>query len=204
EFLDFDEAEAVLESTPPEWRLLVWTALRTGLRRAELFELRWRDLQLDPSRRPHVRVRRALEYRADGSIAVKSTKSNQPRTVPLTGRLAAALLHERDRAQPRDRELVFPGEGGGYLVYKQVHRMLRQTAERAGVQKPARLHVLRHTFASHCYMRGVPPQVVQKWLGHSSVVMTERYAHLRPDAGDGLIDVLEETLAHASPKSVHL
>ena len=102
-----------------------------------------------------------------------------------------ALVEQRDRVAPGDGELVFPGADGGYLVYKQVHRALRQTAARAGVDKPVRLHVLRHTFASHCYMRGVPPQIVQKWLGHSSVVTTERYAHLRPDAGDELIDALD-------------
>ena len=51
--------------------------------------------------------------------------------------------------------------------------------------------MLRHTFASHCYMRRVPPQIVQKWLGHSSVTTTERYAHLRPDTDDELIVVLE-------------
>lgn len=57
-------------------------------------------------------------------------------------------------------------------------------------------HLLRYTFASHCYMQRVPPQVVQKWLGHASVTTTERYAHLRPDTDDELIDVLERGCAN--------
>ncbi len=55
-----------------------------------------------------------------------------------------------------------------------------------------RPHILRHTFASRAYQRGVPPQRVQKWLGHASITTTERYAHLAEEAGDALIDALDE------------
>lgn len=50
--------------------------------------------------------------------------------------------------------------------------------------------MLWHTFASHAMMRGVPVQVIQKWLGHANVSTTERYAHMRPDSGDHLIELL--------------
>lgn len=48
-------------------------------------------------------------------------------------------------------------------------------------------HVLRHTFASHAAMRGVPMRQIQEWLGHSSITVTMRYAHLAEGLGDELI-----------------
>ena len=58
-FLDFHEADAFLAAAPAEWHLLLRTALRTGLRRGEILELRWRDLHL-AAQSPHVRVSRAM------------------------------------------------------------------------------------------------------------------------------------------------
>ena len=48
-------------------------------------------------------------------------------------------------------------------------------------------HMLRHTFASHAAMRGVPLRQIQEWLGHGSIVVTQRYAHLAQGIGDDLI-----------------
>ena len=68
--------------------------------------------------------------------------------------------------------------------------MVTEAGKAAGVDKHVHPHLLRHTFASHCYMQGIPPQVVQAWLGHAHITTTERYAHLAPNAGEDLIDLL--------------
>ena len=54
-------------------------------------------------------------------------------------------------------------------------------SRRAGLRRVG-WHVLRHTFFSHLAMRGVPLIVIQKLMGHSTIQMTMRYAHLAPDA----------------------
>ena len=56
---------------------------------------------------------------------------------------------------------------------------LKRACEKAGIVDCG-WHTLRHTFASHLVMRGVPLRVVQEWLGHASIKMTEVYAHLSP------------------------
>ncbi len=186
EFLDFAEADALIAAADPEWRLLVWTAIRTGLRRGELIELRWKDLRLDPEH-PGIRVVRSLRKERDGSLTIKEPKGRRARTVPLTPLLADALRGAR--GDPN--ELVFPAEGGGHRHFDELYRAVKHAARAADLSKHVHPHMLRHTFASHCYMRRVPPQIVQKWLGHSSVTTTERYAHLRPDTDDELIVALE-------------
>jgi len=61
-------------------------------------------------------------------------------------------------------------------------------------------HVLRHTFASHAIMRGVPIRQFQEWLGHGSIVETMRYAHLTEGHGDELIKLLAPVTAQPTPE----
>ncbi|MEZ4453002.1 MAG: site-specific integrase [Nannocystaceae bacterium] len=197
-FLDFEEAEAFMAAAPEGWRLLLRTAIRTGLRRGELLELRWGDLDLEAVT-PFVRVSRAIRQERGGAWTIKEPKGRRARSVPLTGSLAAELRARRIEVRGDPDKLVFPAEGTeeehpeGDLHWRfdQFYAAVRQTARDAGLRKHVHPHLLRHTFASHCYMQRVPPQVVQKWLGHASVTTTERYAHLRPNTDDELIDLLE-------------
>lgn len=52
-------------------------------------------------------------------------------------------------------------------------------------------HVLRHTFASQLVMKGVPLRVVQEWMGHTTITMTERYAHLAPGFSSEAVSLLD-------------
>jgi len=189
-FLDFGEAEAMINAAPTAWRVLVLAAIRTGLRQGELQELRWRDINLSGPR-TYVRVARSLRRLPGGEHEVKATKGARPRSVPLSTDLADAL--RRHRGEAGDDDLVFSGENGGYHRPDHFRRVLVRTAKGLGLRKHVHPHMLRHTFASHAMMRGVPVQVIQKWLGHANITTIERYAHLRPDTGDDLIELLVST-----------
>lgn len=171
-------------------RLMYAVAIYTGLRKGELWGLRWRDVQLEHVS-PHVMVRRSRSG---------PTKTGKHRAVPLLPAARAALtrLRELDRVASAEA-LVFPFEGemraranhaGWRSRWKVTDRGLRvwQEGHReiAGIDRPVRFHDLRHTCASHLRMgswteRPMDLGDIQAWLGHSSQAMSLRYAHLAPD-----------------------
>lgn len=102
-------------------------------------------------------------------ITYVGTKNGRNRTVPI-----AQDLYDRLRAH---------GPRVGRLFPHDCYQSFTNALERAGIQLPRgqRTHVLRHTFASHFMMNGGNLLTLQKILGHQSIQMTMRYAHLSPD-----------------------
>lgn len=112
---------------------------------------------------------RASQVR-DGQIQFAGTKSGKNRSVPIQD----DLMKELDANAQRS----ISGK-----LFKYGYSTFRDTVTKVGLQLPKGqlTHVLRHTFASHFMMNGGNILVLQKLLGHSSLAMTMRYAHLAPD-----------------------
>jgi integrase len=138
--------------------------LNTGLRRGECFHLQWTDID------EHARI---LTVRASG------TKSGKARRIPLNDTVLDML--EAWRPMAGGSELVFPSPRGGGVIHDFKNSWARLMAD-AGIEA-FRVHDLRHTFASRLVQRGHPLYTVSQLLGHSSISMTERYAHLAPENG---------------------
>jgi integrase len=136
---------------------LVVLALATGARLGELLSLRWTDVDL-----------------TRGVARLARTKNGEPRTLPLTGR-ALAILTALAGPRPSDASFVFPSEHG------QTPATLRKPWERAlaaaGIEN-FRFHDLRHTAASYLAMTGATPTDIAAVLGHKTLAMVKRYAHL--------------------------
>lgn len=132
------------------WRLMV----NTGLRRTEALQLRWVHIE------PH--AVRIVSY--EGA----RTKAGKWREVPMNDGTRAALTTLASTS-----EFVLPRMTGPSMSRAFV-RTLRHA------KLPGSLHWLRHTFISHLVMRGVPLRTVQVLAGHSTIAVTERYAHLAP------------------------
>jgi len=183
DFLSFDEANAVIDAADDDWHAMITVAFRAGLRHGELLALRWDDIDLGAGR---LVVRRAV---ARGIIG--TPKNGKSREVPLSEQAASAL-----RDHQRRSDLVFAGPEGEMLTKGACKWPLWRASMRAGLRRIG-WHVARHTFASHLVMRGVPLKTVQELLGHSSIEMTMRYAHLSPDARRDAVRVLDikETVA---------
>lgn len=153
-------------------RLLVWFALATGARAGEQMALEWQDVSLAPGAES-VRFRRSRRNGITGA-----TKSKKHRSVPLPPALADALREAKNDAGTQ--ALVFVDSDGKQMRLHQLHRCIRRTLKRAGLRS-VRWHDLRHSFASHLVAAGVPLNVVQSRLGHATITMTMRYAHLAPE-----------------------
>lgn len=138
---------------------LVITAMNTGMRRGELLHLRWADVDL---------VRRKVKVRATTS------KTDKTRNIPLNDE-AHRVLSQWHKQRDRAGWLVFPGRGG--QVMQGLKTAYNALLEKAGI-KDFCFHDLRHHFASQLVMRGVHLLTVKELLGHHSITMTERYAHL--------------------------
>jgi integrase len=141
-------------------------AVHTGCRRGELLGLEWSRITLE-------RGREAITLNA------RHTKSGKPRQVPLN---ATAVASVKRRAAWRaehapDSPWVFCRAGGGPV--KSLRNGFEKAAEDAGLED-LRIHDLRHTAASWLVTDGAPLEVVKELLGHSSITMSERYAHLAP------------------------
>jgi integrase len=145
-------------------------AAYTGLRWSELRALRWSDLDLD-AEQPHVRLVRSVD--ADRSI--KSTKSDQERTVPILAPGVAALHAWRDVAP--GTSLVFPNRNGRPLYNDWYRDRCKAIREACGIDFDP--HELRDTYASILIAAGIGELELTLWLGHASVETTRRrYARL--------------------------
>lgn len=164
-FLSEAEIEAVRRVIGEgPWRLLFETYLYTGGRRMEVLGLTWADVDLDRKR-----------------ILFRDTKSNRWREVGIHPSLLARVKNIGDRT--------------GYLFQwregRMVNRQMLAFFTEAGLPVAKRkIHVLRHSFASHLVMRGANLVAVQKLLGHASIEMTMRYSHLTPEHLDKVLELL--------------
>ena len=103
-------------------------------------------------------------------------------------------LAEILRQHPRriDSTLVFPSPSAAMFNPSTLRDSFHSHRKRAGLRR-IKFHDLRHTYASHLVMRGVPLVAVQRYLGHADIKTTMRYAHLAPEVLDSYVDVLNCT-----------
>ena len=143
-------------------------AVGTGMRRGELCALRWDAVDFENQ---FIRI-----LNQDGF----STKSGKDRLVAMVPDVESVLrrLHEEGAGTG----FVLRGVQGKRLNDQFLSKRFKQLVRETGLREGIHWHSLRHTHASWLVMDGVPLQVVGKALGHSSVSVTERYAHLSPDA----------------------
>jgi len=160
-YLSADEKNALLsacgKSTMRELELIVTLALMTGMRRGEIRGLRWPDVDLNR-----------------GTIVLHKTKNQERRAVPLAAQVRP-LLAKHAQGRRLDTDLVFPGVGEDRSVDFD-HAFI--DAVREAQISDFRFHDLRHTAASYLAMSGATPTEIAAVLGHKTLAMVMRYAHL--------------------------
>jgi integrase len=161
-YLSIVEAKRLMNACEAEFRPLVQAALQTGCRYGELGRLMVRDYNPD-----------------SGTLAVRKSKGGKPRHVVLTDegdKLLAAMTAGR-----AGTELILPRVDGQPWGESHQNRRMQKACEQARINPPTSFNVLRHTWASHAVMGGMPLMVVARNLGHADTRMVERhYGHLAP------------------------
>jgi integrase len=161
-YLQEDECRRLLNTCPDDFRRLVRAALLTGCRYGELCRLEVRDFNRDA-----------------GTLLVRESKGGKPRWVWLDDE-AVAFLATITAGRPGSERTFVRADGQAWGKSHQA-RPLLEACQAARIDPPASFHILRHTWASHRVMRGMPLLAVAHVLGHADTRMVEKhYGHLAP------------------------
>jgi integrase len=195
-FLSEKEIELLLAECPKHLRRIVSCALLTGMRRGEILSLSWDQIR-------------------NGFIYLTKTKTNEAREIPVNEELAR-LFSEIRHDQPPGTKAVFTYRNGEVKLkgpepmrprpvlsmmadeIRDIKTSFKAACRRSGIED-FRFHDLRHTFASHLVMRGASIKQVQELLGHRTLTMTLRYAHLSAEEKTKAASLLNGLTATKNP-----
>ncbi len=180
-YLSKEECAALVNACNVHVRPIVITALNTGMRRGEILSLTWDRVDLK-----------------HGFILLDVTKNGERREIPINDTLRTTL---QGLARRVDVSHVFYDPATG-KPYQDIKRSFHTALRRAKIQD-FHFHDLRHTFASHLVMSGVDLTTVKELLGHKTLTMTLRYAHLAPAHKMKAVDILDQALNKPSAQKVH-
>ncbi|MEM7175228.1 MAG: site-specific integrase [Chlamydiota bacterium] len=175
-FLSEKERETLLttckQSDHPYLYTIVILALSTGMRRGEITNLRWENVNFDL-----------------GYILIEDSKNGDRRSVSLKGK-AYQLVEALKQFQKQDFGFLFPS-----LFSKNKPADLRwfwdQAVEKSGIRN-FRFHDLRHSAASYLAMSGATPSEIAEVLGHRTLQMVKRYAHISRQHSAKVIEKMNE------------
>jgi len=173
-FLDDDERARLLtackESENEMLYMCVVIALSTGMRQMELMNLTWSDVSLN-----------------NRCIILHETKNGERRRVPLSGH-ALELLQEHNKVRQLNTQLLFPSERKPNVPFRL--RKPFETAKEQAEITDFHWHDLRHCTASYLAMNGASLAEIAEVLGHKTLAMVKRYAHL----SDGHLSSVVESM----------
>ena len=151
---------------------MVLVAMNTGLRRGELFNLCWKQVDIQ-----------------GGNLTVSglTAKSGKTRQVPLSKETVEVFMSWKEQRNPA-MKLVFPSRTGAPLT--DIKTAWGSLLKRAKINQ-FRFHDLRHHYASRLVMGGIDLNTVRELLGHGDMKMTLLYAHLAPEHMAQAIRVLD-------------
>ena len=165
------------------------------MRRGEILSLKWNQIR-------------------NGFIYLEKTKTNEARQIPVSDELEALFKEIRRENQLRS-DCVFTYASNEHnlkgsepvrarkkpapapAAVQSIKRSFQASCKRAGIEG-FRFHDLRHTAASHLVMRGASLKEVQELLGHKTMTMTLRYAHLSQEHKKKAVNLLNGLTASAS------
>lgn len=154
--------------------IIVVLALSTGMRRGEIMSLKWSDVDLNRNR-----------------LTLYKTKNEEIRAIPLTG-LARELIAEHSKVRAIDTDLLFPSETKR-IKPQNIDKVWISALHKAGIDN-FKFHDLRHSAASYLAMNGASLAEIAEILGHKTLQMVKRYAHLSESHTANVIAKMNENI----------
>jgi len=180
-YLTQEEIDKLLEvCVNQHTRDIAIATINTGMRRQEVVNLKWEQIKGD-------------------FIYLEKTKTDEARQVPINEDLAELFKEIRLRNQLRS-EFVFCDKEGQHIGCKRASRSFLASVRKAGIEDFV-FRDLRHTFASHFVMRGGSLKGLQEILGHKTMTMTLRYAHLSKEHKKKAVSLLNGLTCHKTVTS---
>jgi len=172
-WLTLEAEERLLKyATNPAWlRNLLFVALHTGMRRGEILNLNWQDIDLKRS-----------------MITVVRSKNGEKRAIPMSNTLCSVISGIKLR---NISGWLFP------ISESSLRQAFDKTVIKAGIEG-FRFHDLRHSFATRLVQNGVDLYKVKELLGHKTISVTMRYAHHCPDSLRSSVAVLDKCYKSAT------
>lgn len=165
-YLEKEEIAKLLSNCPHVLKAVVTVAINTGMRKSEIQNLKWRDINFKR-----------------GYITLKETKNGSTRIIPMNQAVKECLFSLEEKP---NSPYIFCGKNGGPFNFR---KAFETALKKTGI-KDFKFHDLRHTFASHLVMSGTDLNTVRELLGHKDLSMTLRYSHLSPDHKSRAVDKL--------------
>lgn len=163
-YLTDEEAQKLLTNCKKSLlRLLIIMALSTGMRKMEMLSLTWQNIDFKSK-----------------LIHIEESKNGERRSIPISD----SLLNELKEIEERN---------SNERVFKSLHVPMfhfKKLVEKCEI-KNFHFHDLRHTFASWLAIKGVSLYTIKELLGHKSILMTQRYAHLSPDSRQNAVNMIQ-------------
>lgn len=179
-FLSLEESQSLIDSCDSFLKPVVVMALNTGMRKSEILNLTWNQLDLK-----------------HGFILLDKTKNGERREIPLNSTLKVLLSSIVRRL---DVPFVFCNPQTGKPFQKDWKKPFLSALKKAGIRDFV-FHDLRHSFASQLVMAGVDITTVSRLLGHKTLTMTLRYAHLAPSHLLKAVEILDKKQGNSDSNS---
>ena len=167
-YLTKEEEDKLMEATPEHFKPIIITALQTGLRRRNLLDLKWEQIDF-----------------CFGIIRVPENKGNKNIIIKITNKLEK-VLKKLYKDRKSDYVFINPNTGNKYVDFG---REWNKIKEKAGI-KNFRFHDLRHTVGTRLAEAGVPINTIKDLLAHSDIHTTMRYIHTVSADMEKAMDIL--------------
>jgi integrase/recombinase XerD len=109
-------------------------------------------------------------------VRIENSKGNRDREVMLSENVLILLREYYKEYKPK--KYIFEGRGGGKYTARSAEKVFKQALQNAKINKPATLHTLRHSYATHLIEQGIDIRIVQELLGHKNIKTTQIYTHI--------------------------